>query len=156
MTIIYFQYHNLRKIIYWAKHICICNLKMLFLDECVWSNYREITVRKKLSSWPWCIINCPERGTCGWRSSNEYCMRILERIIRRVMRFSEAELRSRWKFLFIRYCRKAVWMVRAARLLRKEPPYFFSNISTWQRQREQSGYFLSSLHLKMSKKDIIY
>lgn len=72
-------------------------------------------------------------GFCAFSySSKENCILMLERMMRRDMRLSEAELRSRSKFLFMRYWRKAVWMVLAALRLRKEPPYFLSSISTWQ------------------------
>lgn len=76
------------------------------------------------------LVCVPAPCCCGWRSSNEYCSRMLDRMMRRVMRLSDAELRRRSKFLFMRYWRKAVWMVRAALRLTKEPPYFLSNIST--------------------------
>lgn len=78
----------------------------------------------------WVKLVCVWACCCGCRSSKEYCSLMLERMIRRVMRLSDAELRSRSKFLFMRYCLKAVWMVFAALRLTKDPPYFLSNIST--------------------------
>lgn len=94
-------------------------------------------------------------GPCGWRSSNEYwggaehtlvaavaarlpgqrvragtCILMLDKMMRRVIRLSEAELRSLSKFLFMRYCLNAVWIVLAARRDTKGPPYFLSSIST--------------------------
>lgn len=53
-------------------------------------------------------------------------------MMRRVILLSEAELRSLSKFLFMRYCLNAVWMVLAARRDTNGPPYFLSSISTYQ------------------------
>lgn len=57
---------------------------------------------------------------------------MLDKMMRRVMRLSEAELRSLSKFLFMRYCLNAVWMVLAARRDTNGPPYFLSSISTYR------------------------
>lgn len=79
----------------------------------------------------WVKLVCVWACCWGCRSSKEYCSLMLDRMMRRVMRLSEAELLRRSKFLFMRYCLKAVWMVLAALRLTKEPPYFLSSISTW-------------------------
>lgn len=60
------------------------------------------------------------------------CILMLDRMIRRVILLSEAELRSLSKFLFMRYCLNAVWIVLAARRDTNGPPYFLSSISTYQ------------------------
>lgn len=52
--------------------------------------------------------------------------------MRRVILLSEAELRSLSNFLFMRYRLNAVWIVLAARRDTNWPPYFLSNISTYQ------------------------
>lgn len=68
------------------------------------------------------------------------CNLMLDRMMRRVILLSEAELRSLSKFLFMRYCLNAVWIVFAARRDTNGPPYFLSSISTYQavRSRNQS------------------
>lgn len=60
------------------------------------------------------------------------CILMLDRMMRRVILLSEAELRSLSKFLFMRYCLNAVWIVLAARRDTNGPPYFLSSISTYQ------------------------
>ena len=76
-----------------------------------------------------CVCACVRACVCTW-------LLMLFRMMRRVILLSEAELRSFWKFFFMRYCRNAVWMVLAARRDRKYPPYFLSSISTYQRPAE--------------------
>lgn len=67
------------------------------------------------------------------------CILMLDRMMRRVILLSEAELRSLSKFLFMRYCRNAVWIVLAARRDTNGPPYFLSSISTYQAAPSHTG-----------------
>lgn len=65
--------------------------------------------------------------------------------MRRVILLSDAELRSLSKFLFMRYCLNAVWIVLAARRETNGPPYFLSSISTYQVARS---------HMKQAVRDV--
>lgn len=67
------------------------------------------------------------------------CILMLDRMMRRVILLSEAELRSLSKFLFMRYCLNAVWIVLAARRDTNWPPYFLSSISTCQAAPSQTS-----------------
>lgn len=69
-----------------------------------------------------------------WRGPT--CSLMLDRMMRRVILLSEAELRSLSNFLFIRYRLKAVWIVLAARRDTNCPPYFLSSISTCSTEAE--------------------
>lgn len=84
-----------------------------------------------------CFIMCFFTSVC---ESVCTCILMLDRMMRRVILLSEAELRSLSKFLFMRYCLNAVWIVFAARRDTNGPPYFLSSISTYQavRSRNQS------------------
>lgn len=63
-------------------------------------------------------------------------------MMRRVILLSEAELRSLSKFLFMRYCLNAVWMVLAARRDTNGPPYFLSSISTYRQPFPVKTHFI--------------
>lgn len=76
-----------------------------------------------VSVWSW---------LAGGRVNVRTCILMLDKMMRRVIRLSEAELRSLSKFLFMRYCLNAVWIVLAARRDTKGPPYFLSSISTYR------------------------
>lgn len=82
------------------------------------------------------------------------CILMLDRMMRRVILLSEAELRSLSKFLFMRYCLNAVWIVLAARRDTNWPPYFLSSISTYQKAGSctgnQSGRFGKSRNRKQT------
>lgn len=55
--------------------------------------------------------------------------RTLRTDMRRGIPLSRTEFRIFWKFLLSWYCRKAVWILQAARREMRGPPYFCSNSS---------------------------
>lgn len=65
------------------------------------------------------------------------CSLMLDRMMRRVILLSDAELRSLSNFLFMRYRLNAAWIVLAARRDTNWPPYFLSNISTYQMDQSE-------------------
>lgn len=99
-----------------------------------------------------CFIMCFFTGVC---ESVCTCILMLDRMMRRVILLSEAELRSLSKFLFMRYCLNAVWIVFAARRDTNGPPYFLSSISTYQavrsRNQTEREEQKRSLHLQETK-----